>query len=303
VNRAAATLLALAVALPAVGRERRGAVAFHYGGSLSESQLAWLGRFDVLVTHDPLPPAQVDALHAHGARLVLYEWAVAFYRSRASFPASALLNSRPLRGGLGSADADAFYYDPATRAHRIDRPRAIAEHLRAIGYDGVFLDTTTHESVHPEALAEFRRRHPDLDYDRAFAGFLRELRRELKPGVIITNQGYRDADDYLPFVDYDVTESLITRPAEGGYRERPWNDPKDPWNSIEPLMKRLIAPAMKRYPRVRFIHLNYTSDPKDVGRIVEIARRFGGDAFVAYPDVTAIESDVYFHATRRHAIP
>ncbi|HEV8434649.1 MAG TPA: hypothetical protein VGR95_14645 [Thermoanaerobaculia bacterium] len=275
---------------------KRGAVAFHYARPLTEAQVAWLGQFDVLVTHDPLPRAQVEELHRRGTRLVLYEWAVAFYRSRGSFPAEALLNTRPLRGGVGAADIDAFYYDPATRLHAFQRPRRIAKRLKAIGYDGVFLDTTTHESVHPEALAEFRRRHPGVDYDQAFARFMRELRRQLKHGIVITNQGYRDAPDYLPFVDYDVTESLITWPHGGAFPERPWDDPKEEWNSIEPLMRRLIEPAMKSFPAVRFIHLNYTDDAAEIPRILEIAHRFGGEAFVAHPDVTAFESDVYFHA-------
>ncbi|HJQ36516.1 MAG TPA: hypothetical protein VKB93_05215, partial [Thermoanaerobaculia bacterium] len=60
------------------------AIAFHYATPLTPRELAWYSRFEVLVTHDPLPRAQVDALHARGTRLLLYEWAVAFYVSRAT---------------------------------------------------------------------------------------------------------------------------------------------------------------------------------------------------------------------------
>src|SRR5437764_1343726 len=124
---------ALCFSVPAYGAQRRGSVAFHYGGALTASQLAWCGRFDVLVTHDPLPPSQVAMLHQRGTRLAIYEWAVAFYAALAksdSWQASllarrrGLLNGRPLRGGLGAADADAFYYDPATREHAEERPAA-----------------------------------------------------------------------------------------------------------------------------------------------------------------------------------
>jgi len=87
-----------------------------------------------------------------------------------------------LRGGAGSADADAWYYDPAIDEHR------------------VVLDTTTEESVHPAALAEFRARHSGADNDREFARFLANLRRE-----------------------------LIT--WKGGV-PRPWDDPREPWSSI-----------------------------------------------------------------------
>jgi len=216
--RQAGVLLAFALSLSAhaYATQRRGSVAFDYGGTMTAAQLAWCGRFDFVVTHDPLPPAQVRALHQQGTRLVLYEWAVAFYASLAesgSWEASllarkrGLLNDRPLRGGSGAADADAFYFDPSTREHAVERPAAIAARLRAIGYDGVFLDTTTAESVHPEALATLQQRHAER-YDAAFAEFLRNLRHELNAGehgVIITNQGYRASDDVLPYAD--CTES------------------------------------------------------------------------------------------------
>jgi len=290
--------VALCLATPAYAGQRRGSVAFHYGGALTGAQLDWCGRFDVLVTHDPLPPAQVAALHRRGTRLALYEWAVAFYGSLAkpgSWQASllthrrGLLNDRPLRGGLGAADADAFYYDPATREHAEERPAAIAARLRAIGYDGVLLDTTTAESVHPDALAAFKARHAER-YDAAFARFLRNLRRELRGGVIVTNQGYRAAGDILPYVDVDVSESLIT--LHGTFR--PWNDPHDRWNSIDYLMRHLIAPVRKRYPRVRFVHLNYVTNADDAARVIAIARLYDMDAFAALPAITPIIIDDYF---------
>jgi len=289
---AVATLVAVAAALPLHAAERRGSVAFHYGPALTAAQLAWFGRFDVLVTHDPLPPAQVAALHRSGTRLVIYQWAVAFYRSlvrRGSFEErmlarnTALLNSRPLRGHSGAADADAYYFDPATNEHAKERPRAIAARLKEIGYDGVFLDTVMFEHVHPDALAEYRRRHR-IPYDRAFSNFMRALRREVK--VVITNQGYRAADEYLPYVDYDISESLIARDRA----LRPWNDPRDPWNSIDVLMRRVILPAARRHPRVRFVHLNYAGDEYTVP-ILAIARMFGQDAYVADPHVL---SNAYF---------
>jgi hypothetical protein len=284
-------VMAILLTLPAA--ERRGSVAFHYGGPLTPAQLAWFGRFDVLVTHDPLPRAQVDALHKRGTKLALYEWTVAFYRSlvrpkswheRMLRNRQSLLNRRGLRGHAGATDADAFYYDPANDEHTKGRVRAIAQRLAAIGYDGVFFDTTTVQSVHPTALAEYERRHPDLPYDAAFARFLKALRAELP--LIVTNQGYRAAEHYLPYADYDITESLLTRP---------WHDPSNRWNSVDFLVPELILPVAKRYPHVRFVHLNYASDAKQAERILSIARLFDQDAFVASPDVTeTIFSDHYF---------
>lgn len=250
----------------------RGVMAFDYGGPLTPARLAFCGRFNVLVTHDPLPRAQVDALHARGTKLALYEWAVGSYA-----PIGNAINARPLRGGTASPDIDAWYYDPTNQA---ERPRRIAARLRAIGYDGVFLDCTTRQNVHPLALAEYERRHPDLPYDAAFARFMAALRREVL--LVITNQGYRDAAHYLPFVDYDVTESLITHP-QFGLRAQ-----------IDFVMRSQIVPIMKKYPRVKFVHLNYTGDSRLVKRIIAIARSYGGDAFVATPAITPIVSDAYF---------
>jgi hypothetical protein len=268
---------------------RRGGVAFHYGGALTKAQLEWFGRFDVLVTHDPLPVAQVKSLRAGGTRLALYEWTVAFYRSlvrRGSWQErllrdrKALLNREALRGHAGASDADAFYYDPALQSK--ERADAVAQRLKEIGYDGLFFDTTTFESVHPEALEEYRRRHPELSYDAAFARFLAALREA--GTLIVTNQGYRAAEHYLPYADYDITESLLTRP---------WHDASNRWNSVDFLVPELIGKAAARYPNVRFVHLNY--DPKRLETILAIARLYGHDAFVAHQDVTRTAfSDLYF---------
>ena len=299
--------VAMSVAALAAGAgERRGAMAFHYATPLTPRQLEWYSRFDVLVTHDPLPPAQVAQLHARGTKLVLYEWAVAFYASLANAwqkqliaDRRGLLHAHPLRGGLGAPDADAWYYDPASREHVEERAGQLAQKLRAIGYDGLFLDTTTAESVHPDALAAYRVRHPGISYDAAFAPFMKELRRKLgAKGVIITNQGYRAADALLPWVDYDISESLITYPVAGKYVKRP---------RVDFLMRTLIAPAKEKYPRVRFVHLNYVDalTPDAVARIVRIARAHGDEAFVTLPSLAreGSDGDAYFRAIPLRRVP
>jgi hypothetical protein len=280
-------LFALALTIPAQAAEKRGAVAFHYGLALTQKQLEFFGKFDVLVTHDPLPRAQVETLHECGTKLALYEWTVAFYKTlvrRGSWQShllhnrSQLLNARPLRGHAGAATADAFYYDPHDDAE--PRSNAIVKRLQAIGYDGVFLDTTTFESVHPDALAEYQRRH-DEPYDAAVARFLKALRE--KDVLIVTNQGYRAAEYYLPYAHYDVTESLLSRP---------WHDAANRWNSVDFLVPELILPVAERFPDVRFVHLNYGSN---VESIVATALLFGQEAFVASQDVTdTLFSDLYF---------
>jgi hypothetical protein len=290
IGRVLAVTVALLIAANADAAERRGAIAFHYTNPLSAAELEWFSNFEILVTHDPLPRAQIDALHRRGTRLVLYEWAVAFYATRAGpwNRTAPVLNRTPLRGHLGALDADAYYYDPATREHQQGRASMLARRVRLLGYDGLFLDTTTAASVHPDALAEYQRRHPDVDYDEAFGGFLAKLRQSVP--VIVTNQGYRNAKHVLPFVDWDVSESLITRPRDGRFVLRPWNDRSDAWNSIAYLMEHLIAPVRRRFPRVRFAHINYleTADPKRIAEIIALTRLFDAEPVIAHPTLTTM---------------
>lgn len=293
---------------------RRGTMAFFYARTMTAAQTAWYSRFEMLVTHDPLPAAQAAALRRAGTKLLIYEWSVAFYGSHArqgwrsellTRRSPALLNHTGLRGHLGASDADAFYFDPASPEHEQRRPVEIGRRLREIGYDGIFLDTTTAASVHPLALREYERRHPRVAYDQAFARFLSQLRRSVPGIVVASNQGFRSAENILPYVDVDVTESLLASQRGGRWQLRRWNDPKDAWNSILPLMKRLIAPARAKYPAVRFVHLNYLDLPardarsaaSAIATVVALARLFGDDAFVTLPDVAGDGreiSDVYF---------
>lgn len=299
----AATALMSAVSFADDVSSRRGPFAFHYGPSLTGNQLAWYSQFDLLVTHDPLPRAQRKRLHAAGTRLLLYEWSVAFYDSRANDwqrsllleGQDALLNRKALVGGVGSATSGAWYFDPASPEHEMGRATELARHIKEIGYDGVFFDTTTVESVHPEARKEYERRHPGTPYDQAFSRFLFELRRKLPNGIIFTNQGYRSAESYLPYADWDLTESLITFPRRGSHQIRPWNDPADPWNSIHFLMRTVIEPVAARYPHVRFGHLNYIqgSNPETVRLVMAVAQIFGGEGFVAAPAIGDEVDGVY----------
>lgn len=282
---------------------RRGVFAFHYEQPLSRAQLEWYSRFNILVTHDPLPPEQVRFLHRRGTKLVLYEWAVAFYETRAdewqrsllTRSRTALLHEKPLRGGVGSATADAWYFDPASASHLQERARSIAERLRRIGYDGVFLDTTSVQSVHEIARAEFAKRHPGREYDAAYARFLAALRKELRGGTIFTNQGFRAAEHYLPHADWDLTESLLTYPRDGKFEMRPWNSAAEPWNSIHFLMLNMVGPARKRFPLVRFANLNYVTgtNARTVQDVWAISRMFDSEGYVAGTALEEEQSDVY----------
>lgn len=287
----------------------RGSFAVHYEPTLSEEDLQWYSHFDILVTHDPLPRDQVDRLHAAGTKLVLYEWSVAFYESRATEwqrsllrNKRSLLNYTPLTGGVGSNSSGASYFDPATVEHQFGRAADLRRRIEAVGYDGVFFDTTTAVSVHPQARRTYEQRHPETHYDEAFARFLLQLRQSLPNAILITNQGYRNAPYYLPYVDWDLTESLITSPDQtglGSQQIRPWTDSADPWNSIEFVMRTDIEPVAARYPHVRFGHLNYInaidrSSAESIRLVVAISEIFGADGYVQIPAMFGDLGRIYF---------
>ena len=284
----------------------RGAVAFRYAPMLTAGELAWYGRFDLLVTHDPLPADQVDALHHSGTRLLFYEWAVAVYASLAMErrweqgllreSPGAFLNRKGLRGGVGDAGLDALYFDPAAPGVAAGRARALAARVSSARYDGVFLDTLTAASVHPEALAEFTSRHPGTAYDDAFSRFLAALRRELGSRLIFTNQGYRAAPSILPFADLDLTESYMVGLEGKSHRRRPWNDPEKPWTSARFVVDALVGPHRRSFPGTRFVHLGYVSgkDPEAVAYAVAAARLLGDEAYVVAPGPAAEASGCYF---------
>ncbi|HXI12951.1 MAG TPA: hypothetical protein VNM92_09925 [Thermoanaerobaculia bacterium] len=285
------------------GQQKRGAFALHYGPALTATELAWYGRFDVLVTHDPLPAEQVRELHKLGTKLFFYEWSVAFYDVKApegSWERSllrrrkAVLNRLPLQGGFGSSTAGAFYFDPADGSSREARARVLAARMKAAGYNGIFLDTTTFASVHPEARAEYLRRHPGLSYDAAFSRFLRRL--DDLGVMIFTNQGFQAPQHFLPYSDWDLSESLITFPRNGQFVPRPWYDPNDRWNSSRFILEQLVAIPTSSFPNLRVAHLNYIdgSDRDAIHLVLAASWLFGASGYVVAPDVKDEQDEMYF---------
>ena len=191
------TLLALVVAVPAVAqipagvKQKRGDFAFLYRNPYTPQELEWLGRFDVVVTGSFVPEEQVRALHQAGSKVIYYEWMVAFYgtQTRADNPTERfqadvlanhpdwLLNPETgLFGGAGSDSIPAYYYDVASHGLREARVKWLIDLAHETNYDGIFFDTTTIQSVQPEARATFAERYPGDSYDAYVARMLAMLR-------------------------------------------------------------------------------------------------------------------------------
>lgn len=271
--------------LPPGAAVKRGEFAFHYASRYTPEEIRWYGRFKVLVTGDFLPPDEVAQLHRAGCKLVAYEWTVAFYlpawkkadaweRSVVRDHAGWLLNpDRPLFGSAGAADIPAYYYDPANAALRNWRVQHLLQAVSQHHYDGLFFDTTGFASVQNTAQETFKRRYPSSRYDEYVGQFLQTLKRTAPRIIVFTNQGYRNAADYLPYADYDLTESYMTStagPAATVYVEgkgltsvtetlfHPWNDPDHPWDSVAHYCQVLINDPIRLHGyRSKICHLNY----------------------------------------------
>ena len=265
--------------------QKKGEFAFHYAARYTPGELAWYSRFKVVVTGDFLPPDQVRTLHRAGCKLIAYEWTVAFYapdsiskhawqRKLVEDHPDWLLNaSKGLYGNAGAADIPAFYYDPVSTDLRKWRVAHLVQDVKTHNYDGVFFDTTGFTAVQHDAQEEFKRRHPNERYDEYVGQFLDGLRKCAPDLITFTNQGYRNAEDYLPRADYDLSESYMTTtdgPQADVYVEgkgptrvtetyvHPWDDPDHPWDSVAHYCKVLINdPIAHGGYKARVCHLNY----------------------------------------------
>jgi hypothetical protein len=288
--------------------------AFHYQAIFDQEGESWYTRFPILVTGNILTENQSRRLRINNTKLISYCWSPAFYPGdEVSAPpewqlnvhknrGGWLLNREPLGGGAAAAGRTADWYDFGNAEMVAARVRHMAGRLSASGYDGFFLDTLGSEHLPDPMRNEFRARHTGLDYDTAQGSFLQELRKHLPPGkVIFTNQGYRHPADFLPCADLDLSESYFTATSpEGGTTFRKWWDSQAPWDSVKLPMEKLIVPAARSYPHVRFVHLNYAAGARaSISRAISYsyacAKLFNHDAYLVVPDSAANERDeIYF---------
>ena len=269
--------LIVAVACAEAGT-KRGSFAFRYTASLTGEELSWLQRFEIVVPAAILPQSQIDVLHQAGSRLFFYAWSTGLYIDNprrlapGSWEAKAykhrkewLLNpARPDPGPDGSNDA--YYYDPYQSSFR----RAWVNRLNATrassGYDGVFFDQVGSLSVPSNLLRKYNSRHPTTPYDRSQANMFDQVSRT--GSLVFTNQGYRTAEYYLPVVDYDLTESLITSYAwgqtvtlyvEGEGLEQKQETFYRSWSDLKWILGDIQTAVDQYNPAVKILHLNYTN--------------------------------------------
>ena len=225
-------LLALACALggcaraaalpehPALGSR----IAFDYH-PLSEADLDYLSRFDVVVTHDMADPKTVARLKSAGAKLFFYEWLPGFYYTRAPGPWERRVHRQRRQWTLDPEDNDPdpmgkkfgckdYFYDMANEELLAQRVEQLAAKAKNGGYDGIFFDWGSgwyalKENGYRFATDAFERRHPGVRYDDRVSAFLGMLRA--KGLYIALNGAFRSEGAQLDrYADLDIVESMFT---------------------------------------------------------------------------------------------
>ncbi len=302
----------MAVQSHALSKQRAG-VAFHYAAAFSPRDIAWYTRFELLVTGAILNPALSRRLKRDGSRLAAYEWTAGYYPGdAASAPGDWqqavaakgkewILTDAPVGGGAAGKGRTAHWYDFGSDSLIETRARALASRLAQAGYHGFFFDTPGFEHLPPAAQQAFRSRHPRMDYNERLGVFLAALRRAMLPGqLVFLNQGYRHAAHLLPHADLDLSESSFTGVGRGGTMFRPWHDPAKPWESVRTPMYDLIMPALRTFPKVRMVHLNYAcGTAEEIRRAQRYSYAYslilGHEGYLVVPDsAIAEEGEAYF---------
>ena len=287
-------------------------MAFHYQASFDQRALAWYTRFQHLVTGAILDPKTSTSLRRKGSRLIAYEWSSGFYAGdavSASLDWQArvtskrndwLLTTKPMTGAAAENGQVAEWYDFADPEFRKARARFLAARLMEANYDGYFFDTVGIEQIPDPAKKAFAARHPKLDYNVCQGEFFKELRAAMPAGkIIFLNQAFRHADALLPYADFDLSESYFTYIAAQKTALRPWHDTVKPWEAIKTPLEQLILPAAGKYPKVRFVHVNYAAAGAPLTPNAALhgyvgAKLFGHDAYLIVPGAPSEEeSGVY----------
>ncbi len=202
--------------------------------SPSQKMLTWLSKFDVVEMGGVGDFASINAINflkRRGTKEVLcYDWmpAVYYYLDGNNYEfVDWIYNSRYLttlnpEGPFPHTENEGYdfardYYLDFGNFDVIERRVDFIENvLKNYGYTGVFWDwgpgVFIDEADYSEMKRNFKQRHPDMEYKEAVGLFYAELKKNFNKDnfVIFTNQGYRNAENVLPYVNYDMAESYVT---------------------------------------------------------------------------------------------
>jgi uncharacterized protein (TIGR01370 family) len=257
--KACATLIAarclwgVSPAATAAPERRLKWIAFY--GQTADEQV--LSSYDIVIL-DPMFKGSISAAGAASAR-------VCAYLSLGEIRKSDFFYDRVDRGAL-LEENPAW---PGTRRidvrHKSWKDLVIGQvipFIAAGGYTGLLLDTLDTppylEQLDPKGKRGTRQAAVDL---------VQAIRKSYPEMLIIMNRGYALLPSVIDSVDGIVAESLLTSADQdpgGGYK---WNEPSE-----VALQLSLLAPAVRRQPRVPILSLDYW-DPTDAATIRKIYLR------------------------------
>lgn len=199
-------------------------IAFSYH-DLSEEDIDFLSRFDVIVTHKFVDGKTLKKLKSGNAKLLSYEWLPAMYFCGDTQGWGKMVyqnrifwtldpddsGPNPMGEKFGCID---LFYDMANEELLKARVDHLVNAIQSHGYDGIFFDWGSGwdafiEYKYDFLTDEFRKRHPDLDYNDKVRVFMKKIKEH--DLLIMLNGGFRSRGAGLNMhADYDTVESMFT---------------------------------------------------------------------------------------------
>jgi len=191
--------------------------------------LEWLSKFKIVhigSIEEPLNQGAIEYLRMNGVEIILADdWLPAgYYYPDNNTPFMEWVYENRYEVTLNpdgpfphcwenGYDWKEYYFDFAVESLVYKRAEYIVDGLKKCGYNGIFFDWGNglflREHGYESINATYYSRH-SIPYSEAAANFISRLRKMYPEIIIENNQGYREAEYYLPVLDYDMAESYIT---------------------------------------------------------------------------------------------
>ncbi|MEI6206169.1 MAG: hypothetical protein WCP20_05265 [Desulfuromonadales bacterium] len=255
-------------------------IAFDYH-PLTDDDIHYLSRFDIIVTHNIEKESVAKRLKVGGGKIFFYEWLSAFYYVDKPGVWERLAYKNREKWTLDPRESDPnpmgdklhckdFFYDMGDEDLIEHRVNYLVRQAKSHGYDGIFFDWgsgwhSLQEHGYTFLTEEFTRRHPEKRYNDGVNLLLRKLKE--KGLFIIVNGGFRSENAELDrYADVDIVESMFTtEQCESSGTIHVQNEGlqkvcETSYNTLDrslELAVRLPQKAVSANRDIRFLFLNY----------------------------------------------
>ena len=199
-------------------------IAFNYT-KLSQDDLNFLSRFDIIVTSHFPDDETVKRLKSKKIKLIHYDWLPGIYHCTHHDDWEEMVYQNRFLWALDPQDSDPnpmgekygcmdLFYDMGNDDLIDVRVDHIVSIIKTNHYDGVFFDWGSgwdafKENRYDFLIEAFKKRHPDINYNDKVNEFIKRLKD--KGLFIMMNRGFRSDHSQLDrYVDVDVIESMFT---------------------------------------------------------------------------------------------